>query len=62
VEIRYRRSVDLWSRRGYCHSRPTEPSTFGLTIAELRAEANRLIDNGWTAAEMALVLDLGGPS
>jgi hypothetical protein len=59
VECRYQRSVYYyWRRRGYFCSRPTKPSTFGLTLDELRAEANRLVESGWSAREIRQVLDL----
>jgi hypothetical protein len=60
VECRYYRSVYYWRRRGYFCGRPTRPSTFGLTLGELRREANRLVDLGWSAREIRQVVDLGG--
>jgi hypothetical protein len=38
------------------------PLPFGLTIAELRREANRIVDLGWSRDETRRVLDLGGES
>jgi hypothetical protein len=51
-----RRGRRYWrARRRYVCT----PLAFGLTIAELRREANRLVDLGWSAAEIGRVLDLG---
>jgi hypothetical protein len=33
-----------------------KPSTFSLTLAEIKAEANRLYAAGWTVAEITAVL------
>ena len=39
---------------------PPRPSTFALTVPELRAEARRLHRLGWTRDELHTRLDLGG--
>jgi hypothetical protein len=39
-----------------------EPSTYGLSLDELLAEASRLIDNGWSAKEIRAVLAFDGDS
>lgn len=45
-----------------CGTAPNGPSTFGLTAAELRAEAARCRARGWSDAEITARLDLGsGP-
>jgi hypothetical protein len=38
--------------------RVRRPQTFGLTPVELRTYARQLLDAGWTAGEIATVLDL----
>ena len=38
------------------------PSTYGLSVDELLAEASRLIDNGWSAEEIRQVLAFDGES
>jgi hypothetical protein len=44
----------LLARQG---DRPTTPSTFGMTDAEIRAEAARLRDAGWLPWEIAARLE-----
>jgi hypothetical protein len=39
-----------------------KPSTYGLSVDELLAEASRLIDNGWSAEEIRQVLAFDGES
>ena len=59
VEIRYRRSVHYWLRRGwYCSMR--RASTYGLTAHEMRSHAVDLAAAGWSAGEIATVLDQAG--
>ena len=41
---------------------PRVPSSFSLTDAELRTEFTRLVEAGWTAAEVRAVLELRGAS
>jgi hypothetical protein len=46
-------------KRLLSHAKVASPSTFELEPAELRAEANRLVQvYGWTVAEVCAVLDV----
>jgi hypothetical protein len=59
VEIRYRRSVHYWRRRGWrCGHATAPPSTFGLDIEQLRAHGRELYAAGWTVTEICTVLDI----
>ena len=58
----YRRSVRYWLRRGWHCPASHTPSTFSLTDTEAAAEFRALVASGWTAAEVAAVLELRGAS
>jgi hypothetical protein len=58
ARLRAGRQLDTLLRRMHAPAPPARPSTFSLSKGELRNEANRLVTEGWSIAEVQQVLDV----